>query len=350
MPPDPFRRRGRSRTPHRHRARTSSVETIRNIPQDEERPSKPLRRYGHQREAGSVTCFRNSSGPQPLPDSVPREEGNAQDQQELLGRLARAVSERNNSNKKVEHLLEKADRLREENRQLCEDTTALRNTLHGYRQVMDDKSSECTDLKRQLEEMGQTTASHNRGSSWSFSNLLPGTRESHKPESSIVNELRNNLDECKRKIQDLEAENRNLQHRTTEQAKHLQTQSTKFAQELDDLRSKTVVKGAKVSDTEIQSKWKTLSFSIRQFVSSHFPAVVELQTILLLAHNETFKWIPEMALTLQTPMVCHMALESWIWHYLCFRVFDSHSDFWAGEIGKKFGDQCDQMRGETTEV
>ncbi|KAK4154994.1 hypothetical protein C8A00DRAFT_13908, partial [Chaetomidium leptoderma] len=158
-------------------------------------------------------------------------------------------------------------------------------------------------------------------------------------------ELREKLARYKRHLRDLAAENRELHQRTTTQARQLQAQSSGFAQELDDLKSKAFVKCAKVSDTEVQGKWKTLGFSIRQFVMSHFPVALDRQTVQLLAPMEEFMWLPEMATTLQTPMVCHIVLESWIWHFLCFRVFDSHSDFWAGEVGKTLNTQCDQLRG-----
>lgn len=58
-------------------------------------------------------------------------------------------------------------------------------------------------------------------------------------------------------------------------------------------------------------------------------------------------WLPELAMALQAPMPYQVTLETWIWHLLCFRIFDSHSLFWAGEVGKTFRIQCDELRGNS---
>ncbi|KAK3688322.1 hypothetical protein B0T22DRAFT_511706 [Podospora appendiculata] len=36
-------------------------------------------------------------------------------------------------------------------------------------------------------------------------------------------------------------------------------------------------------------------------------------------------------------------MEAWVWRALYFRIFDSHSTFWAGDIGKDFYSACYQI-------
>ncbi|KAL2257317.1 hypothetical protein VTK26DRAFT_339 [Humicola hyalothermophila] len=46
--------------------------------------------------------------------------------------------------------------------------------------------------------------------------------------------------------------------------------------------------------------------------------------------------------------ILKIALEAWIWHFLCFRVFDSHSLLWAGELGRDFSIQSERIRESVT--
>ncbi|KAL2016083.1 hypothetical protein VTK56DRAFT_4290 [Thermocarpiscus australiensis] len=145
-------------------------------------------------------------------------------------------------------------------------------------------------------------------------------------------------------VRKLRTENRELQRGVAEQARHIQTQTMGFAEELDRLRSQAFVDAPKVSDSEIQAQWRNLNFSIRQFVSRYLPGSLGGPTVQRLAQQEIFKCLPDMEKTMQLPLLCPVILESWIWHFLCIRLFDSHSDFWAGDIGQAFSKMCDQTR------
>ncbi|KAK4110218.1 hypothetical protein N656DRAFT_830865 [Canariomyces notabilis] len=146
----------------------------------------------------------------------------------------------------------------------------------------------------------------------------------------MVTELRNELGQLKQT---------NMQ-----QAKQIRTQTADFSRELEELKSKAFFTAPKVSDTEIMKKWKVLGFSIRQFISSYLSGPLDPPTLRLLEQKQEFRWLPHIATTLQLPILRPILFESWIWHFLCFRVFDLRSSLWGGEAGKLLGSSSEIIR------
>jgi hypothetical protein len=271
------------------------------------------------------------------PESVLKEHENIDPQLERHSELAGAVYE--------------AKALREKNETLVKENDDLRKTLDNYRGAFNDKGLECVSLRDQLESSKKQVASAIQSaqrSGWpiSLSNIFQRQKDNQKFEQNVITELQTKLAESEHDIRSLQAENIKLRNRTTEQERRMHKQTAEFAQDLQDIRSKELLKATKLSDTEILRRWKALGFTVRQFISSHLPESVDGSTVQHLSQLEEFKWLPKMKDTLQIPLLCPTALESWIWHFLYIQIFDSHSEFWAGQIGKAFGIQCDQIRSQ----
>ncbi|KAK4035110.1 hypothetical protein C8A01DRAFT_18158 [Parachaetomium inaequale] len=150
--------------------------------------------------------------------------------------------------------------------------------------------------------------------------------------------------DCERKIGELGAENCKLQRKDAERKEQMQLQTTRFAAELKAIRNKDFVNIPNLSDAAVQGNWRTLCFSVRQFVSIHLPESLDLSTIEALAGSEAFSWLPNASKTLQAPLFCPILLESWVWHFLCIRIFDPSSTYWAGEEGKTWAILCGGFR------
>lgn len=295
-----------------------------------------------------MTTFTHDAGPgsPSVRDSWDNE--HSLRRQELLTRIADGIRENKVLKDENERLEWEKERLGEQNEELMNAKTSLLGTLDSLRLEIGEIGSRNHSLENKIKEMRQATTGANQDSASSiFRALLRGTRNSPVSRDAELSALHVEATEYKKRNKELATENRNMARTMADQAKQIQKQRTEFAQELDDLTSKAFAKCARLSDTEIQTKWKTLGFSIRQFVSEYFSEPLCGHAAQLLAQQIEFAWLPEPAVTLQTPMLYQVALESWIWHFLCFRIFDSHSSFWAGEMGKAFRVQCDQFRGES---
>ncbi len=259
----------------------------------------------------------------------------------------------------VRDLQNRLDGFQRQNQSLKAKLEMCRNRLQGcqdknreneqrldfYLAAIQDKSLECHELKDKMEELEQASAG-NQGTGWSLRNILPGPACSQKPDNDELENLRAKLARRETYIASLQDEIRTLNQRMERQAQQMQAQTIEFAQELDDVRKKALVKVPKLSDTEIQGEWKTIGCLIRQFILKYLRDPLDLPTIGYLAQRDLFKWLPDMVRTLQFPMLRPAIMESWIWHFLCFRVFDSQSHLWAGSVGTTFSSVGDQIRGE----
>ena len=133
----------------------------------------------------------------------------------------------------------------------------------------------------------------------------------------------------------------------SEQKERIRRQTSAFAEELAAIKSKTSIDAPKLSDTEIQARWRALGFAIRQFISGHLPQSLDHAAIQRLSSlRDSTTWPPGVAQTLQVPMLCPASLESWIWYFLYVRIFDSRSKAWAGETGKLWGALRDVVQSE----
>ncbi|KAK3294585.1 uncharacterized protein B0H64DRAFT_443651 [Chaetomium fimeti] len=291
-----------------------------------------------------MTTFRHDAGPDLSRSFNSQENGSSPRTQELLGRISDGIRGNKILEGENERLEAENQILREQNEELMETKTSLRRGLDDLGRVVEDMGQKSGRPKESIDKMRQPTAATNQDSGWFPRNLFRNTGNSQVSRDTGVNALLTENTKCKKRIQELTAENREMSQTVAEQASQIRKQRAEFAQELDDLRDKAFAKGVKLSDTEIQTKWKMLGFSIRQFVSEYFPEPLDGHTAHLLAQKRLFTWLPQPAMTLQAPMLYQVTLESWIWHFLCFRIFDSHSSFWAGEVGKAFRIQCDQFR------
>jgi FtsZ-binding cell division protein ZapB len=237
---------------------------------------------------------------------------------------------------KNEDLKQANEALRARNKKLEERNKALHQDISSLKRVVELEAAECKELRARLDQLEQTSASHPRSASES-----PKKREI-KPSAG----WQEKIDGYKRRFQELVAENSRLLHQTSEQENLIRAQTTSFARELEATRGAGFVKMQRISDTEIQSKWKALCFAVRQFVTTHLPEALDLKTVQVLLQQQEFKWLPEAAKTLQSPVFCSIILESWVWHFLCFRIFDCCSSFWAGELGKELCALNERVGGE----
>ncbi|KAH6632065.1 hypothetical protein F5144DRAFT_649466 [Chaetomium tenue] len=342
----PGGRRGRSRTPHGQKKRYSSVETIR-ASAETQRSAQHLRQYDTGSGTRHMTTFKHGAGPgssmSPASDSW--DDGNLPIPQGF-SQFPDVTYENKMLKGEIERLKRGQERLREQNEELVKTKISMRTALRNFHGEIGELRSRNRSLENKIKEMRLEITDTSQGSASSIFARFRGTRLGNSPvfRDTEVSALREEATEYKKRNQELATENRNMVRKIGEQAKQIQKQRTEFARELDDLTSKAFAKCARLSDTEIQAKWKTLGFSIRQFVSEYFSEPLCGHAAQLLAQQTEFSWLPEPAVTLQTPMLYQVALESWIWHLLCFRIFDSHSFFWAGEVGQAFTVQCDQFR------
>lgn len=225
---------------------------------------------------------------------------------------------------------------------------ALKNKIHRreemiliYRATIEDKALECMNLKAQLPSLRDDIA--NQGSSWSFINFPSRVFDGERAENKEIADLRLNIAQRDESIEQLKAENDKLRRKTAEQSKHIQNQTIEFSQEMEVLRNKISVNVPKISDTEIQNEWRSLGFVIRQFIAAYLPSSMDLAGARRLVELEDFRWVPQIKKTLQAPTLCPIVFESWIWHFLCFRIFDSGSEVWAGETGRMLSVQCGKI-------
>jgi phage shock protein A len=331
--------------PHGQKKRHSSVETIRSSAEVEAN-ARYSRYYDSRSERGYTTTFPHEAGPG-LP-SAPDIWGNKDSSRtkELLTRISDGICKNKILKGEMEQMEDENNKLRQENERLIKGKASLRGAYNSLRREVEELRSRLKhDLGNEKNDIRREPANTDQGLGWF--GAFHGTRSSQMSRDTEVNALRAEITQHKKRIQELATKDHGNSQTIAEQERHIQKQRAEFAQELDDLTGKAFVKGARLSDTEIQTKWKTLGFSIRQFVAAYFPEPLDGQAAQLLAQRQEFTWLPELAMALQAPILYQVTLESWIWHLLCFQVFDSHSTFWAGEVGQTFRIQCDQFRGKS---
>ncbi len=251
----------------------------------------------------------------------------------------------------AQDLLNKRDEIQQDNQWLEGEIKRQRDVICAYKFVIEDKSSECRTLKKEVEVLKQQIASVNQGSGWpKTGNILSSKSRGRdaQPDDDELGKLRTRFARQKDFISSLQGEILKLQQQTKQQAQRMQTQITGLIQELDEAKKKTWVKAPKVSDTEIQGKWTTIGGLIRQFVLKYIRGPLDPSSTQELAQLEQFHWLPDIMRMLRSPILRPVALESWIWHFLCFRIFDSQSSVWAGKLGVAFSTSCEQIRGESS--
>ena len=251
----------------------------------------------------------------------------------------------------AQHLRDKLDQVQEDNEWLEGEIERQGGLIRSYQVVNEDKSLECRALKQKMEVLEKQIASLNQGSGWhKIGNMLPSRSRGRdaQPEDDEFGKLRTRFARQKDLNSSLQAEILKLQQQAKQQAQQMQTQITEFAQDLDETKKETWVKAPKVSDTEIQGEWKTIGGLIRQFVLKYLRGPLSSLAIQELAQLEQFHWLPDIARTLQSPLFRPIVWESWIWHFLCFQIFDAQSSVWAGQVGVAFSTPCEQIRGESS--
>jgi hypothetical protein len=291
-----------------------------------------------------VTVIQNSSGPRPLLDTATKKDGNSNTKQTVLGRVSSAICGNlfQKEQNKLEELERKNERLAKENTELVEEHGSLRQNVKSLMRSLELKSVECNGLRAKLEQVGQNN------------NAPPGHRSGSGDNKNLnygpTAKLQQKIAEYEDRVRKLEVQNAQLLQRTSAQDNHIQSQTAKFARELGDIRSSELIRAPKVSDSEIQGKWKALGFAVRQFVSKYLPDSLDFQTVQRIAQKEEFKWLPEMSKTLRHPFLCNIVLESWVWHFLCVQILDSHSNFWAGDIGRSFNMLKDRVESKISSL
>ena len=254
----------------------------------------------------------------------------------------------------AQHLRDKLDQVQKDNAWLEKEIEQHGGLIRSYQIVIEDKSLECRALKQKVEVLEKEIASVNQGSGWSkIGNILPSRSRGRdaQPEDDEFGKLRTRFARQKDFNASLQAEILKLQQQAKQakqQDQQRQTQITGLVQELDETKKKTLVKAPKISDTEIQGEWKTIGGLIRQFVFKYLRGPLSSSAIQELAQLEQFHWLPDIARTLQSPLFRPIVWESWIWHFLCFRIFDAQSSVWAGQVGVAFSTPCEQIRGESS--
>ncbi|KAK4125990.1 hypothetical protein N657DRAFT_632157 [Parathielavia appendiculata] len=123
-----------------------------------------------------------------------------QTKQELFTRLAGALHENKALNKENDKWAEQPDRQTARKEALKQENKSLHDDLLSYRQVIDDKSSKCRKLKKQLEELRQASLSNNRGPSWGIANLFPAVRDDQRPSDATINAVRSDIAEYKKHV------------------------------------------------------------------------------------------------------------------------------------------------------
>jgi len=246
----------------------------------------------------------------------------------------------------LQHLRARLAEADQRNALLEQEIGDYHETLQSYRITIEDKSGECMELKDKVADLEKRMSSANHTSGWSIARILPGSSRDGRSsgDDQEVARLRAKLAKCKEALASREDRIGQLEQQHTA-AQNQQTAA--FAQELDEFKSRFLVKTPVVSDSEIQGEWKALGCVINQFVLRYLKGALDPLRIAQLAQQEMFRWLPEVATALPVPLIRSVMVEAWVWHFLCCRIFDTESDIWAGEIGKSFSQLCDQLRCES---
>jgi hypothetical protein len=274
-----------------------------------------------------------------LSDTITKKDGDSDTKQGLLSRVSGTIYETifQKDQCKIEELEQKNEKLKEKNKKLLEENGLLNRDVNCLKRTLELTSVDCNGLRAELTQLGQNNASPGHRS---------GSGDNQKLDYELTAKLQRKIAESEDRVRKLEAQNAQLLQKTAAQQNHIQAQTAKFARELEDVRGSALIKAPKVSDSEIQGKWKALGFAVRQFVTKSLPESLDFPTVQHIVQQEEFNWLPEISKTLRYPFLCNIVLESWVWHFLCFRILDSHSNFWAGDIGKGFNMLKDRIGGE----
>ncbi|KAK4188309.1 hypothetical protein QBC35DRAFT_367104, partial [Podospora australis] len=199
-----------------------------------------------------------------------------------------------------------------------------RELVYRYRGVIEDKCEESSRLKVENDHLKSQLVSQDNSSAWTR-NFLPSLRrENANPfeDEKVQDAFRNIKARYENLLSELKSENCTLQQLNMQQQSEIQTQRSNFARELEAITSKNGNRLRKVSDTDIQAKWKSLGFLIRQFVQAYFPESLDQPTSALVGSCGPHPCISDaMRHQLQSYMLCPVLLESWVWHILSFCVF-----------------------------
>lgn len=283
-----------------------------------------------------MTSFPNSSGPRTASSS-------GSDTDDDLTAVQRLRIKYADAQYAIEGLQKENEMLRKENE-------SRRQIIDSYRGPLNNNRLEevLAHVRSGMDNLMQHH-SPQQGSAWpGLSMLRPfhsKRSDIQKPEDDGITQLQRQAAAYQGRVKKLEAENLQPQHAIAEYKRQVQSQTAGFAEELEAIRNNGFM-SPKISDSEIQRKWSELHFSVRQFLATYIPDSLDPGRVLQLSQDENFCWLPEMTKTLQAPSVCSLVLQSWVWHFLCVKIFHSHSEFWAGAIGKSLGIQFDEIRGQ----
>ncbi|KAK3390827.1 hypothetical protein B0H63DRAFT_446920 [Podospora didyma] len=159
-------------------------------------------------------------------------------------------------------------------KRLLEENTDLMLMQASYRDVIQDKAREVEDLKQKLEEREKQLASYTQRSApgAACSDKIIQPQEFEKMEKTYAERIQKLMAENSK----LEAENRKLgvensklRDKAGQLKQQLQVATSEFTQELEKLQHKDTFKTPMISDSDVQSKWKTVGFLVRQFVQKY---------------------------------------------------------------------------------
>ncbi len=205
------------------------------------------------------------------------------------------------------------DDAEQQNALLREEIDCYKRTLAGYRLTIEDKSGECVELKHKVEDLEKRIGSGRQGTGWPFSNMLPGARDGrHSGETEQVANLRAALAEHKEDLASRQEQIRQLKQQITNQNQQLQAQTAAFARELDQVKSKFLIKAPVISDSEIEGQWVALGCLVNQFVLQYLKRPLGPSEIAHIAQDETFCWLPEISSALPVLFLRFVLLESWV--------------------------------------
>lgn len=327
--------RRRSQTPTDHKKRIACVKSA-GTGSNEDQCSHLLYHSIQNNMGQLASIFQNQSAPLVASDSSVLEDTGASNGANAVHGLHNQLCQ----------ALYEVDTLRKENKKQEEDITECGDIIGYYKRAVAEKSQECLDLKNELSKLQLQLTPAGQDPVQRLGNFPVASQSTQTPKDKEIAELRLILAECERTNCRLRNERDQLRETKARQDQRILAQTSAFSRELEELKSKAfLTKTPRIPDMEIVAKWKALGFLIRQFISNYFPGSLDPATAHKLVQLKNFQWFPEMAKALQSPFLCPMVLESWIWHFLWLQIFDSQSKFWAGEAGEIIGNACEKIKG-----
>lgn len=236
----------------------------------------------------------------------------------------------------------------------------LQEMLESYRNVITDKSNQATDLEHENKKLKEQLSLVSGDSRWKLSSFLGRfsnekalcTHDTEKYDT-YISELEARLENAEQKCVQLEvvtnhqaAELRNAEQKFIEQEAIIKHQAAKFARDLEEQKLKDPVGYTKVSDNEIESKWKQLRFLVRQFVESHFPQSIDWETANSLAFLKPISTATKYQAT--SPRFYPLILEAYVWNYLHDYIFRIQATYWNGSLGSSLSVVFHKIAGKYT--